>query len=66
MVYYFKSNLVDPPAFIYVGKDKEESEFFPYPRPSVPPSLLRLRGRRWDGGEANHKKVKKIRLLDVE
>lgn len=25
MVYYFKSNVVDPPAFIYVGKDKEES-----------------------------------------
>ncbi|KAF8544071.1 hypothetical protein BDD12DRAFT_817801 [Trichophaea hybrida] len=26
MVYYFKSNLVDPPAFIYVGKDKIENE----------------------------------------
>ncbi|KAF8248309.1 DUF814-domain-containing protein [Wilcoxina mikolae CBS 423.85] len=26
MVYYFKSNLVDPPAFIYVGKDKVENE----------------------------------------
>jgi hypothetical protein len=25
MVYYFKSNVVDPPAFIYVGKDKVES-----------------------------------------
>ncbi|KAA8895195.1 hypothetical protein FN846DRAFT_785371 [Sphaerosporella brunnea] len=26
MVYYFKSNVVDPPAFIYVGKDKVENE----------------------------------------
>lgn len=25
MVYYFKSDVVDPPAFIYVGKDKVES-----------------------------------------
>jgi hypothetical protein len=25
MVYYFKSSVVDPPAFLYVGKDKEES-----------------------------------------
>lgn len=27
MVYYFTSNVVDPPAFIYVGKDKVESMF---------------------------------------
>ncbi|XDG03246.1 hypothetical protein ABKA04_002861 [Annulohypoxylon sp. FPYF3050] len=26
MVYYFKSNVVDPPAFVYVGKDKFENE----------------------------------------
>ncbi|EGP92157.1 uncharacterized protein MYCGRDRAFT_98662 [Zymoseptoria tritici IPO323] len=26
MVLYFKSNVVDPPAFIYVGKDKVENE----------------------------------------
>lgn len=26
MVYYFQSNTVDPPAFIYVGKDKVENE----------------------------------------
>ncbi|EXJ70617.1 uncharacterized protein A1O5_06688 [Cladophialophora psammophila CBS 110553] len=26
MVYYFKSSAVDPPAFIYVGKDKVENE----------------------------------------
>jgi len=26
MVYYFKSNVVNPPAFIYVGKDKVENE----------------------------------------
>lgn len=25
MVYYFQSNVIDPPAFIYVGKDKVES-----------------------------------------
>lgn len=28
MVYYFKSNVVDPPAFIYVGKDKAESMLY--------------------------------------
>jgi len=27
MVYYFTSTAVDPPAFVYVGKDKFESEF---------------------------------------
>jgi len=26
MVYYFTSTAVDPPAFIYVGKDKVENE----------------------------------------
>ena len=26
MVYYFTSKVVDPPAFIYVGKDKVESK----------------------------------------
>lgn len=26
MVYYFTSNVVDPAAFIYVGKDKFESK----------------------------------------
>ncbi|KAI0593749.1 coiled-coil domain-containing protein 25 [Biscogniauxia sp. FL1348] len=26
MVYYFTSNVVDPPAFVYVGKDKFENE----------------------------------------
>lgn len=26
MVYYFKSSTVDPSAYIYVGKDKFESE----------------------------------------
>ena len=25
MVYYFTSNVVDPPAYVYVGKDKFES-----------------------------------------
>lgn len=29
MVYYFKSAVVDPPAFLYMGKEKVESE---YPR----------------------------------
>lgn len=28
MVYYFTSNVVTPPGFIYVGKDKVESEYF--------------------------------------
>lgn len=28
MVYYFTSNVVDPPATIYVGKDKFESLLF--------------------------------------
>lgn len=27
MVYYFKSNVVSPSAFIYVGKDKVESKY---------------------------------------
>lgn len=26
MVYYFTSTVVDPPAYVYVGKDKFESE----------------------------------------
>jgi hypothetical protein len=26
MVYYFTSSVVDPPGFIYVGKDKFESK----------------------------------------
>lgn len=26
MVYYFTSNVASPPAYIYVGKDKVESE----------------------------------------
>lgn len=26
MVYYFTSSVVDPPGFIYVGKDKFESQ----------------------------------------
>lgn len=29
MVYYFTSNVVDPPGFIYVGKDKFESMLMP-------------------------------------
>jgi hypothetical protein len=27
MVYYFTSNTVEPAAFVYVGKDKFESEW---------------------------------------
>jgi hypothetical protein len=27
MVFYFTSTTVDPPAFIYVGKDKVESKY---------------------------------------
>jgi hypothetical protein len=33
MVYYFTSSVVDPPGFIYVGKDKFESML---PRTSEP------------------------------
>ena len=29
MVYYFTSNTVSPSAYVYVGKDKVESEFIP-------------------------------------
>lgn len=35
MVYYFTSNVIDPPATIYVGKDKFES---PFHHPSLPSS----------------------------
>ncbi len=34
MVYYFTSNVVSPPGFIYVGEDKVESKaFIPSERP---------------------------------
>ncbi|CUS13438.1 unnamed protein product [Tuber aestivum] len=36
MVYYFTSNVVDPPAFIYVGKDKVESTQLPRPPSNTP------------------------------
>lgn len=29
MVFYFTSNVVSPAAFIYVGKDKVESQRYP-------------------------------------
>lgn len=29
MVFYFISNVVDPPAYIYMGKDKVESRTTP-------------------------------------
>lgn len=32
MVYYFTSNTVSPDAFIYVGKDKVESQSPVYPK----------------------------------
>lgn len=42
MVYYFTSTTVDPPAFIYVGKDKVESKsssssLAPIPHSQFPP-----------------------------
>lgn len=37
MVYYFVSNVTDPPATIYVGKDKFESTG---PHPTNPPSTV--------------------------
>jgi hypothetical protein len=30
MVFYFKSTIVDPPAYVYVGKDKFESAWLSY------------------------------------
>lgn len=36
MVFYFKSNVVDPAAFIYVGKDKVESIVNSFSRTSNP------------------------------
>lgn len=36
MVFYFKSNIVDPPAFIYVGKDKVESTTTRFSQPAHP------------------------------
>lgn len=41
MVYYFTSNVVDPPATIYVGKDKFESPLVPPPASSLSPPLAR-------------------------
>ncbi len=29
MVFYFTSNVVEPSAYVYVGKDKFESEWTP-------------------------------------
>jgi hypothetical protein len=43
MVLYFTSTTVDPPAFIYVGKDKVESELHPHlPFHPIPLHPLRL------------------------
>jgi hypothetical protein len=36
MVYYFTSDLVSPPAYIYMGKDKVESTTTPAPRKDDP------------------------------
>lgn len=33
MVFYFTSKIVDPAAFIYVGKDKVESTLVAYAQP---------------------------------
>ena len=38
MVYYFTSNVVDPPATLYMGKNKVESPFHPPPTFSIPPT----------------------------
>lgn len=37
MVLYFTSKAVDPPAFIYVGKDKVESQSFALAHPTYCP-----------------------------
>lgn len=36
MVYYFTSTITDPPATIYVGKDKFESPSLPTPHNLFP------------------------------
>lgn len=41
MVYYFTSSVVDPPGFVYVGKDKFESELEDDPY-SLFPRLMKL------------------------
>lgn len=41
MVFYFKSNIVDPPAFIYVGKDKVESMTSQFHIPPIPANSSR-------------------------
>ena len=43
MVYYFTSNVVDPAAFIYVGKDKVESKNLAEINMSCPLTLLEMR-----------------------
>jgi hypothetical protein len=42
MVYYFKSTAVDPPAFIYAGKDKVESAFSSAPGPARLTAQMRI------------------------
>ncbi|CAG8578162.1 17553_t:CDS:2, partial [Acaulospora colombiana] len=52
MVYYYTSNVVDPPAFIYMGKDKEENDELikhGWEEDVCGHVYLRLReGQRWD------------------
>ena len=48
MVYYFTSNVVEPAGFIYVGKDKFESEFSL--SAEVFPHLLRRKLMIWIAG----------------
>ena len=44
MVFYFTSNVVDPSAFIYVGKDKVESTLHPTSNAhSIPLTWLEMR-----------------------
>lgn len=44
MVLYYKSTIVDPPAYIYVGKDKVESEAFHHHSYSRPAPRCMLTG----------------------
>ncbi|CAZ86357.1 unnamed protein product [Tuber melanosporum] len=51
MVYYFTSNIVDPPAFIYVGKDKVENEEYMFHADNLSSAHIYLRlpeGSDWE------------------
>lgn len=62
MVYFFTSNVIDPPATIYVGKDKFESPFSPSPTPHSLPSVSPARAPKADGPSPARRRTDQIRL----